>query len=130
MKKWFQAYVDFDGEEESIPMRFDPDHIRGFVKSSQYVTTVFTSFGSFKVREEYEKFCKRLFSFVNFDELDKMNSSAEEVTTTTKKRYVVRVKRTPENDAELEDRMKYYDNTSQKQMLECICDGKIWEDFL
>jgi hypothetical protein len=109
MKKWFQAYVDFEDEEESLPMRFDPDKIEGFRKSSEYATTVYTTFGTFVVREEYEKFCKRLFSFVNFDELDKINSSAEEVTTTTKKRFVVRVKRTPENDAELEDRMKYYD---------------------
>lgn len=109
MKKWFQAYVDFEGEEESLPMRFDPEQIEGFYKSSQYATTVYTSFGTFVVREDYEKFCRRLFAFVNFDELDKMGSSAEEVTTTTKKRYVVRVKKTAESDAELEDRMKYYD---------------------
>jgi c-di-GMP-related signal transduction protein len=109
MKKWFQAYVDFEGELESLPMRFDPEEIKGFYKYTSHTTLVYTSFGKFKVREEYDKFCKRLFAFVNFDEIEKSNGS-EEVVTTTKKRVVIKVREKQKIEDALTERMEYYDN--------------------
>lgn len=110
MKKWFQVYVGVEGEEESMPMRMDPDMIQGFVKYTNYITLVYTPYGKFEVHEEYEKFSKRLFSFVNFDEFMKMNSQPEEVVTTTKKRYVVKIAAKKQQQEELEALQDYYDS--------------------
>ena len=110
MKKWFQVYVEVEGETESLPMRMDPDMIQGFIKYTNYITLVYTPYGQFKVHEEYEKFSKRLFSFVNFEEFMKMNTQpSEEVVTTTKKRYVVKIAAKKQQQEELEALQDYYD---------------------
>lgn len=114
MKKWFQFFVDFDEEDESVPMRAAPEDIKGFRRWTTNTTMVFTTFGNFKVVEEYEKFAKRLFAFVNFEEYMKLTdaTSQEEVTTTTKK-YVVKIKKNPEKkktEEELAQLQDYYDN--------------------
>ena len=113
MKKWFQIFVDFEGEEDSVPMRVGPEQIEGFRKWTEHTTMLYTTFGNFKVVEEYEKFSKRLFSFVNFEEYLKLtNPEQKEVTTTTKK-YVVRVKKSSEKsktEEELAALQDYYDN--------------------
>ncbi len=113
MKKWFQFYADFEDEDASVPMRAAPEDIRGFRRWTASTTMVFTTFGNFKVVEEYEKFSKRLFSFVNFEEYMKLtNPEQKEVTTTTKK-YVVRVKKSSEKsktEEELAALQDYYDN--------------------
>ena len=112
MKKWFQFYADFDDEEESVPMRAGPDEIKGFRKWTTNTTMVYTTFGNFKVVEDYEKFSKRLFAFVNFEEYMKLtNPEQKEVTTTTKK-YVVKVKKSSEKktEEELAALQDYYDN--------------------
>lgn len=109
MKKWFQVYVESDSDSESVPMRMDPDTIQGFVKYTNYITLVYTPYGQFKVHEEYEKFTKRLFVFVNFDVLDEnvnQPQSEEIETTTTRKRYVVKVKKEQKDLEALQD---YYD---------------------
>jgi hypothetical protein len=112
MKKWFQVYVeaDDDPDSDSVPMRMDPDTIQGFVKYTNYITLVYTPYGQFKVHEEYEKFAKRLFVFVNFEALENTNQpQSEEVeTTTTRKRYIVKVKKEQQKD--LETLQDYYDN--------------------
>ena len=112
MKKWFQVYVesdDPDPDSNSVPMRMDPDRIQGFVKYTNYITLVYTPYGQFKVHEEYEKFTKRLFVFANFDALENVNQpQSEEVeTTTTRKKYVVKVKKEQKDLEALQD---YYDN--------------------
>lgn len=106
MKKWFQVFIEVEGEEESIPMRINPDLIQGFRKYTSYVTMMYTTFGTFYVHEDYEQFCKRLFAFVNFEEFNKDNSS--EITTTTTKKRLVIVKRAKRNE-ELEALQNYYD---------------------
>lgn len=110
MKKWFQVYVESDDpDSDSIPMRMDPDTIQGFVKYTNYITLVYTPYGKFKVHEEYEKFTKRLFVFVNFDALDEnvnQPQSEEIETTTTRKKYVVKVKKEQKDLEALQD---YYD---------------------
>lgn len=110
MKKWFQFYADFEDEEESVPMRAGPDEIKGFRRWTKNTTMVYTTFGTFKVVEEYEKFSKRLFAFVNFEEYMKMTRPQEEVTTTTKK-YVIKIKKNPEKktEEELAQLQDYYD---------------------
>lgn len=109
MKKWFQVYVESDDpDSNSIPMRMDPDTIQGFVKYTNYITLVYTPYGQFKVHEEYEKFAKRLFVFVNFDALENVNQPQEEIeTTTTRKKYVVKIKKEQKDLEALQD---YYDS--------------------
>ena len=110
MKKWFQCFIDADGEDESFPMRFDPDTIKGIRRWTTHTTLIRTTIGDYKVSEEYEKFCKRLFAFVNFEEYIKMtNPSEETTTTTTKKKYVVKVKKS-KSEEELAALQDYYDN--------------------
>lgn len=107
MKKWFQVYVESDDpDSNSIPMRMDPDTIQGFVKYTNYITLVYTPYGEFKVHEEYEKFTKRLFVFANFDALETPQSEEVE-TTTTRKKYIVKVKKEQKDLEALQD---YYDN--------------------
>lgn len=102
MKKWFQVFVEVEGEEESIPMRVNPDLIQGFRKYTSYVTVMYTSFGTFYVHEDYEQFCKRLFVFVN-SEFEKPISSEK-----TAKRIVV-VKKRDNRSEEFEALQAYYD---------------------
>lgn len=111
MKKWFQFFTDIEGEDESVPVRVNPDDIKGYRRWTTHTTKVFTTIGEFIVVEEYEKFSKRLFAFVNFEEYMKL-TKPEEVTTTTTKKYVVRVKKPSEKktEEELAALQDYYDN--------------------
>jgi hypothetical protein len=113
MKKWFQFYADFEDEDESVPMRAAPEDIKGFRRWTASTTMVFTTFGNFKVVEEYEKFSKRLFAFVNFEEYMKLTNQPQEEVTTTTKKYVVKVKKHPsekKTEEELAQLQDYYDN--------------------
>ena len=56
MKKWFQFFTDIEGEDESVPVRVNPDDIKGYRRWTTHTTKVFTTIGEFIVVEEYEKF--------------------------------------------------------------------------
>lgn len=103
MKKWFQVFIEMEGEEEPIPMRVNPDLIQGFKKHTSYVTMMYTTFGTFYVHEDYDQFCKRLFAFANSNEFEKPISSEK-----TAKRIVVVKKR--DRNEEFEALQAYYDN--------------------
>ena len=108
MKKWFQVYIEPDDpNSDYIPMRMDPDTIQGFVKYTNYITLVYTPYGQFKVHEEYEKFTKRLFVFVNFDTIENTQPQEEIETTTTRKKYIIKIKKEQKDLEALQD---YYDN--------------------
>lgn len=96
MKRFFQVYVDFEDEKESVPMRIDPDYIIGYRRWNTSSTMVYVrSNGDMPdalwVKEDYEKFSSRLFSFLNDFVLPSPKDSS-------KKKYLV--KRRVENSVE------------------------------
>jgi hypothetical protein len=109
MLKWFQVFVDKSDREESVPMRFMPEHIYGFEKLNASQTIIYTKLGPYTVCEPYEKFSARLFAFANFVGSES-DDDADEVVT-TKRKIVVRAKhpKTLSLD-ELEKMSSYYDD--------------------
>lgn len=91
MLKWFQVFVDKSDREESVPMRFMPEHIYGFEKLNSSQTIIYTKLGPYTVCEPYEKFSVRLFTFANFSGNDEIGDANE--IAVTKKKTIVKVKR-------------------------------------
>lgn len=71
MKRFFQMFVDYDDEQESIPVRIDPEKIVGFRKygSRTIVYTDSMEMEELIVKEEYEHFSTRLFTFIDEGEV-------------------------------------------------------------
>ena len=73
MKRFFQMYVDYEDEKESVPVRIDPEKIVGFRKyGSRTIVWVASSLeleqNELVVKEEYEHFSTRLFEFIGESE--------------------------------------------------------------
>ena len=69
MKRFFQMFVDFDDEKESVPVRIDPEKIVGFRKYGTKTLVYTDSMGDLVVKEEYEHFSTRLFTFIDEGEV-------------------------------------------------------------
>lgn len=109
MLKWFQVFVDKPDHEESVPMRFMPEHIYGFEKLNASQTIIYTKLGPYTVCEPYEKLSVRLFAFANFTDNESGNTTDEVVTTN--KKVIVRAKRPKQLSLDdLEKMSSYYDD--------------------
>lgn len=109
MLKWFQVFVDKNDREESVPMRFMPEHIYGFEKLNASQTIIYIKLGPYTVCEPYEKFSARLFAFANFVGNDDLGESDE--IAFTKKKIVVKAKHPKQLSLDdLEKMSSYYDD--------------------
>lgn len=97
MAKFFQVFVDLEGEKETLPMRIREDQILGFRKYTEKSSIVITSFGKYRVNEDYEHLSSRFFGFVNNG--PEGSEEEERPLPPAKKRYLVRqrVKTSVEN---------------------------------
>lgn len=69
MKRFFQMFVDYDNENESVPVRIDPEKILGFRKYGSRTIVFIDSMEDMVVKEEYEHFSTRLFTFIDEGEV-------------------------------------------------------------
>ncbi len=98
MAKFFQVFIDLDDEKESLPMRIREDQIQGFRKYTEKSSIIFTTFGKYRVNEDYEHLSSRFFGFVNNGPEGSENGDVQSLPP-AKKRYLVRqrVKTSVEN---------------------------------
>lgn len=69
MKRFFQMFVDYDDEKESVPVRIDPEKIIGFRKCGSKTIVFIDCMADMVVKEEYEHFSTRLFTFIDEGEV-------------------------------------------------------------
>jgi hypothetical protein len=62
-------FVDYDNEQESVPVRIDPEKILGFRKYGSRTIVFIDSMEDIVVKEEYEHFSTRLFTFIDEGEV-------------------------------------------------------------
>lgn len=84
MKRFFQMFVDYDNEKESVPVRIDPEKILGFRKYGSRTIVFIDSMEDIVVKEEYEHFSTRLFTFIDEGEVY--------IPQTQQKKFLVRRK--------------------------------------
>ena len=112
MAKFFQVFVDLDDEEEALPMRIREDQIQGFRKYTEKSCIIFTSFGKYRVNEDYDHLSSRFFGFVNNGPEE--SETGEIQTPPTRKKFLVRqrVKTSVEN---------YYDHNHPDTNCQLVC---------
>lgn len=77
-------FVDYDNEKESVPVRIDPEKILGFRKYGSRTIVFIDSMEDIVVKEEYEHFSTRLFTFIDEGEVY--------IPQTQQKKFLVRRK--------------------------------------
>lgn len=98
MAKYFQVFVDLEGEDQALPMRIREDQIQGFRKYTEKSCIVFTTFGKYRVNEDYDHLSSRFFGFVN-NGPEESETTGEIQTPPARKKFLVRqrVKTSVEN---------------------------------
>lgn len=113
MAKYFQVFVDLENEDQALPMRIREDQIQGFRKYTEKSCILFTTFGKYRINEDYEHLSSRFFGFVN-NGPEESETGEIQTTPPARKKYLVRqrVRTSVEN---------YYDHNQPDTNCQFVC---------